>query len=134
MSLTTAVRPSRGTPSGPLYVASCALRADAISSCRCLTVHFTSRSYCKLKPNRVIYIFAYENLSIDLLKLDVLVASDFKLLCHYPVSAIENGPGPHVCAFPPGGGKYRSTMPLAEPSQGLSFMPRQTIIVMTPPV
>src|SRR6185312_3160714 len=47
-----------------------------------LTVHFTSRSDCKLKSNSIVQVFAYEYLSINLLKLDVLVASDFKLLCH----------------------------------------------------
>ena len=46
---------------------------------------------------------------------------------------MENGPGPHVCAFSPGGGKNCSTMFLACPSQGLSLMPRHTTIVMIPP-
>ena len=39
------------------------------------TVHLTRRSDCKLKPNGVVEVIAYKYLSIDLLKLDVLVAS-----------------------------------------------------------
>src|SRR4029079_1230213 len=50
-----------------------------------------------------------------------------------PVSAMEKGPGPHVCALSPGGGKNSSTIFLACPSHGLSVMPRQTTIVMIPP-
>src|SRR5262249_960969 len=46
------------------------------------TVHLTSRSDCKLKLDGIVQIFAYEYLSINLLKLDVLVPGDFKLFCH----------------------------------------------------
>ena len=46
---------------------------------------------------------------------------------------MENGPGPQVKAFSPGGGRYCNTICFAKPSHGLSLIPRQTIIVMVPP-
>jgi hypothetical protein len=46
------------------------------------TVHLTSRSDCKLKPDGIVQIFAYEYLGIDLLVLDVRISGDLKLFCH----------------------------------------------------
>jgi len=71
-------------------------------------------------------------LRIDLLEPDVLVAAISSCFVTTPVSAMENGPGPQVNAFSPGGGKYCSTTCFANPSHGLSFIPRQTIMVMVP--
>src|SRR5262245_59514872 len=46
------------------------------------TVHLTGRSDCKLKPDGVVQILAYEYLSIDLIELDVRIPGDFKLFCY----------------------------------------------------
>ena len=46
---------------------------------------------------------------------------------------MENGPGPQVWAFSPGGGRNFSVVAFASPSHGLSLIPRHTIMVMVPP-
>ena len=44
------------------------------------------------------------------------------------VLAIENGPGPQVCAFSPGGGRNFRITCLGIPTQGLSSSARQTAV------
>ena len=97
----------------------------------CFTVHFTGWPNCKLKSDGIVQIFADEYLSIDLLKCDVLVARDLSCFVTTPVSAIEKGPRPMSAHFPRCGSS--ETGFLADPSHGLSLIPRQTIIVMIPP-
>ena len=78
-----------------------------------LAVNFARRAERQLKGNRIIDIFANEELSVYLFKPDVPITGNFQLLVTTPVSAIEKGPGPQVNAFSPGGGRYFNTTSFA---------------------
>jgi hypothetical protein len=71
-------------------------------------IDLACRSNSELKTHRIVQVLADKYLRVDLLESNVLVAGDFKLLGTTPVSAIENGPGPQVCAFSPGGARLLS--------------------------
>ena len=47
--------------------------------------------------------------------------------------AIENGPGPHVCASSPGGGRNLSTTVFGIPTQGLCSIARHVTNISRPP-
>src|SRR6185369_1504461 len=49
------------------------------------------------------------------------------------VFAIENGPGPQVCASSPGGGRNLSTTAFGRPAQGLCSTDRHVTNISRPP-
>ena len=94
-------------------------------------IDLARRSERELEGNRIVEVLADENLGVDLLELDGPIAGDLELFGDH--AGIRHRERAGAAALRILAGRWQKAPSLAEPSQGLSLMPRHTIIVMIPP-